>query len=534
MSCPHKTKLVWVGLFFCALFLPGLAFADEKPFQILPWNGYKAAFSLTYDDGDPIHLDVAVPEMAKRNLRGTFFLITGKLDRVEDWKKIFSSGQEIGNHTVTHRHTAELTPADEKNEVENAKAALEKLSGAPVITFAYPYVDESPGIKKWVAADDFIARGGYGANYYLTPDVNPDWYDIPSQFTMTMYAYETYKNWVDQDLASGAWAVLTIHAIEGSTWYEPIPKKTYLQLLDYLVQNQKDLWVATFKEVGAYWRTEKVLENAVPAKNGTQTIIKWEKPANFPKGVVLKLKITGEGLKVTQGGREVVPITDWVYPVSFDAGELTLVNAEWKAPALVSSSTPIAAKPVVIDAQSITAAPDKPVLKIDDFELAAPLFGASWWEGCDSNGVTKLSPMPFATLPGGSPASPGHCAGLKGHMGPQQAPYPWAALSLRFDAAGKPIDLTAYKAIRFYTKGDGKSHVVALNKAAVADYCDFQATFVSPADWTQVTISFADFAQAPWGKQVEKKFNDVTKLTFSPGTADPDFDFKIDDVELVK
>src|SRR5208282_4951521 len=112
MSCLHKTKFVWVGLFFFTLLLPGLASANEKPFQVLTWNGYKAAFSLTYDDGDPIHLDVAVPEMAKRNLRGTFFLIAGKLDRVEDWKKILASGQEIGNHTVTHRHTAYLTPAD--------------------------------------------------------------------------------------------------------------------------------------------------------------------------------------------------------------------------------------------------------------------------------------------------------------------------------------------------------------------------------------------------------------------------------------
>jgi peptidoglycan/xylan/chitin deacetylase (PgdA/CDA1 family) len=520
----------------CGLLLVGLSNlgAREVPFQVEPWNGYKAALSLTYDDADPIHLDLVIPEMNKRGLRGTFYLITGKLDRLDEWKKAFLAGQEIGNHTVTHRHTADLAPADEKNEVEQAKATLEKLTGSPVVTFAYPYVEESPGIKKWVEADDFMARGGYGTSYYLTPNMNPDWYDIPSQATMTIYAYETYKNWVDQALASGAWTVLMIHAVEGSNWYQPIPKKTYLQFLDYLVQKQKDLWVAPFGEVGGYWRAEKVLEGAEPARNGIQTVIKWEKPANFPKGLVIKAKITGAGLKVTQGGKEVVPTAGGVYPISFDARELTLVNADWKAPALASSTIPIVGKPAVIDAQSITAAPDKPVLKIDDFESASPNFGGAWWEGCDSFGVTKLSPVPFAPLPGGSPASPGHCAGLKGHMGPQQAPYPWAVLSLGLDATGKPIDLTGYKAIRFYTKGDGKTHAVALNKASISDYCDFQAGFVSPAGWTQVTIPFTDLAQASWGKQMEKKFNDVTKLTFSPSTSDPDFDFKIDDVELVK
>jgi len=73
-----------------------------------------------------------------------------------------------------------------------------------------------------------------------------------------------------------------------------------------------------------------------------------------------------------------------------------------------------------------------------------------------------------------------------------------------------------------------------LNKAAVTDYCDYQADFTSPSDWTLVTIPFSDFKQAKWGKVVEKIFNDVTKISFSPGAGDPDFDFKIDDVELLK
>src|SRR5258708_1986270 len=84
------------------------SYAKDVPFEVVPWNGYKAAISLTYDDADPIHLDVAIPEMNKRKLRGTFYLITGKLSRVEEWKAAQASGQEMGNHTVTHRHTSEL------------------------------------------------------------------------------------------------------------------------------------------------------------------------------------------------------------------------------------------------------------------------------------------------------------------------------------------------------------------------------------------------------------------------------------------
>jgi hypothetical protein len=191
-------------------------------------------------------------------------------------------------------------------------------------------------------------------------------------------------------------------------------------------------------------------------------------------------------------------------------------------------------KPAVIDTTNVAKVPAKDLLKVDDFETASSSFGTSWWEGCDPNGVTKLSPIPFVTLAGGSPASSGHCAGMKGHLAPMQAPWPWAALSLALDSSNKPMDLTNYSAIRFYTQGDGKSHAIALNKATVTDYCDFQAPFTSPAAWTQVTLKFTDFTQANWGKQLEKKFNDVTKLTFAPGTADADFDFKVDDVEFVK
>ena len=222
-------------LFITALLYPLVLSAKDVPFEVLPWNGYKAALSLTYDDGDPCHLDVAIPEMAKRKLRGTFYLIAGKLDRPDDWKKAAIFDQEIGNHTMTHSHVNELKPDDEKNEVVEAKDKLQRLCGVPVLTLAYPYVEISPGLRKWVEAENFAARGG-GGNAYLTPDMEPDWFNLPSQATMTAFAYETYKNWVDQDLSSGAWTVLMIHAIEPSNWYQPITRETYTKLLDYLVE----------------------------------------------------------------------------------------------------------------------------------------------------------------------------------------------------------------------------------------------------------------------------------------------------------
>ncbi|MCX8092533.1 MAG: polysaccharide deacetylase family protein, partial [Candidatus Goldbacteria bacterium] len=87
-----KIKLKFILFFTIFFYLVVLMQAKEQLFKVLPWNGYKAAVSLTFDDGDPIHLDIVIPEMKKRNMRGTFFLMAGKLTRPDDWKKAAAEG----------------------------------------------------------------------------------------------------------------------------------------------------------------------------------------------------------------------------------------------------------------------------------------------------------------------------------------------------------------------------------------------------------------------------------------------------------
>ncbi len=175
------------------------------------------------------------------------------------------------------------------------------------------------------------------------------------------------------------------------------------------------------------------------------------------------------------------------------------------------------------------------VIKVDDFEKETPALGTSWWEGCDQNKMgTTIAPDPYTRLKGGSPKSPGYCAGMKGHLGPNEEPWAWATLTLAMGNNGEPMDLSAYKAIRFYTMGDGKDHLIRFQKTSVKDFADFEAHFVSPKKWTQITISFEKFAQPDWGSKLERKFDDVKNIAFAPGLNDADYDFKIDDLELLK
>ena len=67
--------------------LTGCCLAQASALKVLPWNNHSAALSLTFDDSRAVHLDVVIPELNKRHLRATFFLIVSKTTRIDDWRR---------------------------------------------------------------------------------------------------------------------------------------------------------------------------------------------------------------------------------------------------------------------------------------------------------------------------------------------------------------------------------------------------------------------------------------------------------------
>ena len=310
------------GFFLIASFV--FAAPDFPILSAVPWNGHKAATSLTFDDGDPSHLDVVIPELNQRKMRGTFYLIANRVDRKDDWRKILEAGHEIGNHTLDHKHANELTAKDEEAQVIGARNVLQKEFGVPVLTFAYPFVEISPGLRKNVESAHLLARGGYGA-YVIKPEVEPDWMNIPSRTTMTDLKFETYQSWIDEDVTGGGWLVWMIHGLEGTPWgWNPITRKVFAQILDYL--QTKDIWVGTFLEVGSYFRAQKIFEKVLPKSEAGEKTWKWQVPDYFPPKVLLKVKAEGmkDGFGLYQGKEKITPDEKGNYPILFNRGELTL------------------------------------------------------------------------------------------------------------------------------------------------------------------------------------------------------------------
>lgn len=168
---------------------------------------------------------------------------------------------------------------------------------------------------------------------------------------------------------------------------------------------------------------------------------------------------------------------------------------------------------------------------VDDFETE----GRNWWLGCDQNNMgTTISPASFQRLEGGSPATPGYCAGVKGYLGPNEDPWTWVNLQTPLGNQGSVTDLSAYSALLFYAKGDGKSYVVRLERQSVKDYAHYQSTFTAPKDWALIKIPLSEFNQPNWGNHVERDWKDVTNLAFSPELHEAGFDLRIDDIVLLK
>ena len=316
-------KIFILLVFFSAS--AGWADSAFPQLKVVPWNGHRAATSLTFDGGDPSQLDLVVPELNRRKMHGTFFLVANQISRKDEWRKLLAEGHEIGNETLDGKHAIELTPKDEDAQVIGAQNVLQKEFGIAVNTFAYPLGEVSPGLKQHAERSHLLARGGEGIKD-LKSNVIPDWMNLPSRAAQTHLLFSIYEGWINQTLKDRAWTVLTIHSLEGTTkGTQPIPIKIFEKILNFL--QSKDIWVGTFLEVGSYFKAQKAFEKSWVRTKGSERKYDWDNPYPFLMNVVLKIRfgVGSEGhYEIWQGGRKLLPDEKSFYPVAFDKKELTL------------------------------------------------------------------------------------------------------------------------------------------------------------------------------------------------------------------
>lgn len=98
---------------------------------------------LTFDDGYMDNYTNAFPILKEFNMNATIFVISNYLDGKEYMspnavREMSDYGIDIESHTVSHLRLSELSYEQQLNELKSSKEALEKLTGKPVISIAYP------------------------------------------------------------------------------------------------------------------------------------------------------------------------------------------------------------------------------------------------------------------------------------------------------------------------------------------------------------------------------------------------------------
>lgn len=235
---------------------------------------YQCAVSLTYDDGNDTHLNIAAPGMEERGFRGTFYLSCGRegwKQRLERFMPLYEAGHEIGNHTVGHTcsrnfrdepgarglETMRLEQIEE--DVLEAERRLNRFFPREERSFAYPcYMTHvGAGLTRHsyvpVIAKHFIAGRSMGEYGFANSPHNCDLACLASQPIEHMRG-EQIVGIMDHNLARGRWLILTMHHIGGAR-LGTAPTE-FARMLDWLDRNRERVWVGTVAEVAGHLRSE--------------------------------------------------------------------------------------------------------------------------------------------------------------------------------------------------------------------------------------------------------------------------------------
>lgn len=76
----------------------------------------------------------------KYEVKTTFFLVKQWVDRYPDSvKDIAARGHDVGNHSATHPHMAQLSESEQLREISDCNKAIEQLTGKAPTLFRAPY-----------------------------------------------------------------------------------------------------------------------------------------------------------------------------------------------------------------------------------------------------------------------------------------------------------------------------------------------------------------------------------------------------------
>jgi peptidoglycan/xylan/chitin deacetylase (PgdA/CDA1 family) len=140
--------------------------------------------ALTFDDGFCNVFRVGLPLLARYKFRAIEFLVADLIGKSNEWeqregevaeplmdaaqvREWLAAGHEIGSHTLTHPHLAQIPVAAARAEISDSKKKLEDKFGCPIHHFCYPFGNWNEAVR------DLVMEAGYLTACTTQIGVNP-------------------------------------------------------------------------------------------------------------------------------------------------------------------------------------------------------------------------------------------------------------------------------------------------------------------------------------------------------------------------
>jgi hypothetical protein len=229
------------------------------------------------------------------------------------WGRARDDGHELGNHTKSHADT-DVDGVD----TDEATAFIENTWGVTPYSLAAPY---GAAVYATIASTRFLTNRNVNDDQ-ISPN-SGDPFALPCYLPGKGTKASLFNNKIDSAVSAGRWQVVLVHGFTGGSdgAYNPIDLPQFVEAVEY-AKSGRNVWIDTMVAVGAYWRSQRLLNNVDPVAGEEGQVWSWTLPPHFPPGKYLRVTVDGGTLK--QDGQALPWSDHGYYEVALDSGSLVL------------------------------------------------------------------------------------------------------------------------------------------------------------------------------------------------------------------
>ena len=204
--------------------------------RMIKYNLARPVVSFSFDDCPLTAISHGVKALEQEGWQATLYIAAslfntenhhGRMISADDAQAAFKSGHEIGGHTFSHIDVMDTGISDYLMDIERNHEALEALDIPAPETFAYPFGQANPGVKKTLEARFKGLRG-------ITPGVQTGSADLNQIKSSPVFSGANFRN-VMQDIKmlkfKPGWMTLFTHDIRDNPSEWGCTPEEFLQII---------------------------------------------------------------------------------------------------------------------------------------------------------------------------------------------------------------------------------------------------------------------------------------------------------------